>query len=183
MDKLKPKSENKKRNFFPDVNKGSRSPVVGAIIGTFIALTPLFWSLHESVPDKAVWDTFFGTYESLEWESARYAMWVLTGKLIPLLLLLIWFFTNKNWWYHALLVPIILYIKQIYGTIQADLNYIDEVQFIGMLPIISIVIPSIYLIRARMFNKINNADKTIQELEDEFMMKPKGVWNTIKQYF
>jgi hypothetical protein len=52
-----------------------------------------------------------------------------------------------------------------------------------MLPIMAIVIPSIYLIRAKMFNKINDADKSMQELEEEFMMKPKGVWSTIKQYF
>jgi magnesium-transporting ATPase (P-type) len=183
MDKQKPKSENKKEKLSETVNKISRSAVVGTIIGTFIALTPFLWSLYEGVPDEVFWDTFLGTYESKEWESAQYAMWVLTGKLVPLLLLLIWFFTNKNWWYHALLVPIIMYIFQIYGTIQGDVNRIDELQLVYMLPVTALVIPSIYLIRAKMFNKINEADKTLKELEDDFRMKPTGVWNTIKQYF
>jgi hypothetical protein len=183
MDKQKPKLKRKKENLSSTVKSINRSAIGGSIIGTIIALTPLLFQLHESVPDEPVWNTFFGTYESNYWESARYAMWVLTGKLIPLLLLFIWFFTNKHWWYHALLVPIIMYIIQIYGTIQGDMDEIDELQLIVMLPVISIVIPSIYLIRAKMFNKINEADKTVQELEDDFRMKPTGVWNTIKQYF
>ena len=64
-----------------------------------------------------------------------------------------------------------------------DIRYMDEIQFVYMLPVMAIVIPSIYLIRAKMFNKINDANKSMQELEEEFMMKPKGLWNTIKQYF
>ncbi len=39
------------------------------------------------------------------------------------------------------------------------------------------------LIRAKMFNKINDANKTMKELEEEFMIKPKGVMDTLKQYF
>ncbi len=34
-----------------------------------------------------------------------------------------------------------------------------------------------------MFNKINYADKTMEELEAEFMIKPKTLWGKIKQYF
>lgn len=47
----------------------------------------------------------------------------------------------------------------------------------------AIVIPSIYLLRAKMFNKINDANKTMEELEEEFMIKPKGIWGKVKQYF
>ncbi len=52
-----------------------------------------------------------------------------------------------------------------------------------MVPIMAIVVPSIYLIRAKMFNKINKARKTMKELEEEFMVKPKGFMGTLKQYF
>jgi hypothetical protein len=34
-----------------------------------------------------------------------------------------------------------------------------------------------------MFHKINDADKTLEELEEEFMIKPKTVWGKVKQYF
>jgi hypothetical protein len=52
-----------------------------------------------------------------------------------------------------------------------------------MVPIMAVIIPSIYLIRAKMFDKINNADKSMKEMEEEFMIKPKGLMNTLKQYF
>ena len=183
MDKSKLKSTKRKENSFLTDKKISRSAIVGSIIGTLIASTPVLFSLHESVPDTKVWNTFLFTYDSNLWEDAQYAMWVFTGKFIPLFLLLIWFFTNRNWWYHALLVPIAMYIFQIIVTFRAENNSIDEFQIIYMLPVMAIVIPSIYLIRAKMFNRINDAGKSMQELEKEFMMKPKGLWGTIKQYF
>ncbi|MEM6516660.1 MAG: hypothetical protein AAF688_10795, partial [Bacteroidota bacterium] len=108
---------------------------------------------------------------------------VLTGKIVPLMLLLIWFFTNRNWWYHALLVPIFMYILQIAITINSEKTNVDEFQILYMLPIMCVVIPSIYLIRARMFNKINDANKSMKELEEEFMVKPKGIVGHLKQYF
>ena len=52
-----------------------------------------------------------------------------------------------------------------------------------MIPVMAIVIPSIYLIRARIFNKINEASKSLEELEEEFMITPKTFWEKIKQYF
>ncbi|MFT4610837.1 MAG: hypothetical protein ACJA1H_000526 [Glaciecola sp.] len=183
MDKQKPKSKKRRENLFQTHSTVSRSAIIGSIIGTLIASTPLLFSLHESVPAQKVWNTFLFTYDSTLWQDAQYAMWVLTGKFVPLFLLFIWFFTNRNWWYHALLVPIVMYILQLVLTINADTTHVDEFQLIYMLPIMAIVIPSIYLIRAKMFNKINDADKSMQELEEEFMMKPKGVWSTIKQYF
>ncbi|WP_230935247.1 hypothetical protein [Psychroserpens luteolus] len=183
MDKLKPKWKRKSENSLKTDRSISRSAVTGTIIGTLIASTPILFSLHESVPDEKIWSTFLFTYDSSLWESAQYAMWVFTGKFIPLMLLFIWFFTNRNWWYHALLVPIAMYIFQIIVTLSADVKYFDEFQIVYMLPIMAIVIPSIYLIRAKMFNKINDAGKTMQELEEEFMIKPKGLWGKVKQYF
>jgi hypothetical protein len=47
----------------------------------------------------------------------------------------------------------------------------------------AVVIPSIYLIRAKIFNKINTVSKTMEELEDEFKISPKNFWEKIKQYF
>ena len=47
----------------------------------------------------------------------------------------------------------------------------------------ALIIPSIYLIRAKVFDKINDADKTMQELEDEFKIRPKGFANKLRDYF
>ncbi|WP_235047142.1 MULTISPECIES: hypothetical protein [Winogradskyella] len=173
----------KENSLSGDNNKLSRSAIAGSIIATIIASTPLLFLVHESVPDELVWNTFFGTYESGFWESAQYAMWVYTGKLVPLILIIIWFFTCRHWWYHVLLVPIVMYSFQIITSFNAELKNTDENQLLFLLPVLVLVVPSIYLIRAKMFNQINTADKTLEELEEEFMIKPKGVWSKIKQYF
>ena len=183
MDKQPQTSKLSHVNSSKTAKKISRKVVIDTVIATVIAMTPILFTLHESVPSQQVWSTSFFTYDSKLWLDAQYAMWVFTGKAIPLLLLILWFFTNKHWWYHALLVPIIMYTFQIIGSYQGDTNNIDEFQFVYMLPIMAIIIPSIYLVRARIFDKINSKDKSMEELEEEFMIKPKGVWGTVKQYF
>jgi len=184
MDKAIQKSKKREESSFQGANnKLSRSAIVGTILATIIASTPLLFSLHESVPTKAVWNTFLFTYESGVWEDAQYAMWVYTSKFIPFILLIIWFFTCRHWWYHAILVPIIMFAFQAVNTWNGEAGNIDEGTFVVLLPILVLVVPSIYLIRAKMFNKINDADKTLEELEEEFMIKPKTLLDKVKQYF
>jgi len=156
---------------------------IGSIVAIFIATSPYLFYLYEGVPKEKIWDTFLFTYESGFYENANTGMWILTGKAIPLIFLFVWFFTCRHWWYHALLVPIVMYLYQIFALFNDDQLYFDEMNFMYMLPVMAIVIPSIYLVRARIFNKLNDADKTMQELEEEFMMKPKGIWGKVKQYF
>ncbi|MFL1012881.1 hypothetical protein [Flavisericum labens] len=161
----------------------SRGLVIGSIVATLIAITPYLFYLYESVPDKQVWDTFLFTYNSGFFENANTAMWILTGKIIPLYLLFIWFFTCRHWWYHVLLVPIAMYAYQGFVSLNDDLNYFDSNQLIFLIPIMVIIIPTIYLIRAQMFNKVNSANKSMEELEDEFKMSPKNFWGKVKDYF
>ena len=66
---------------------------------------------------------------------------------------------------------------------RVDTTNVDESQLIYLIPIMAIIVPSIYLIRARIFNKVNDATKSLQELEDEFKITPKNFWGKIKQYF
>lgn len=185
MDRLLQKSKRRKESSSKTDNKKklSRSAIVGSIIATLIASTPLLYSLHESVPTTKVWDTFLFTYESGVWEEAQYAMWVYTSKFIPFFLLVIWFFTCRHWWYHAILVPIVMFAFQAVNSWNSEAGYLDEGTFVVLMPILIIVVPSIYLIRAKMFDKINYTDKTMEELEEEFMIKPKTLWAKVKQYF
>jgi hypothetical protein len=179
MEQKQPKLKDLKLGF---LQTDKKSLVMGSIIATLIAMSPYLFSLYESVPAAKTWDTFFGTYRSGNFENAQVAFWIITGKAVPLFLVFIWFFTNRHWWYHALLVPIVMYIYQIISVFYDD-QYLDTFQFMYMVPVMAVVIPSIYLMRARIFNSINEATKTFEELEDEFKVTPKGFWNKIKQYF
>lgn len=156
---------------------------LGSVLATFIAITPILFNLYKSVPETRVWDTFLFTYESNYYEDVSVVVWTLMNKLVPLFLLFIWFFTNRHWWYHAILVPIAMYIYQIVLTLKGDVSVVDTNLIEYLLPIMAVIVPSIYLIRARMFNKINDADKTLEELEEEFKVGGKGFWGKISDYF
>ncbi|WP_233164231.1 hypothetical protein [Snuella sedimenti] len=157
--------------------------VIGSVIATLIAITPYLFYLYESVPDTKVWDTFLFTYNSGYFENANSFMYFFVSKAVPLLLIFIWFFTCRHWWYHAILVPITMFLYQIFNLFNDDIEYVDEFQLMYMIPIMAVVIPSVYLLRAKMFNKINEVDKSMQDLEDEFKVSPKGFWGKVKQYF
>ncbi|MCH7525036.1 MAG: hypothetical protein IIC74_08510 [Bacteroidetes bacterium] len=148
--------------------------IIGSIIATFIAITPYLFTLWEGVPSQKTWDTFFGTYTSGYYNDVQVFVWTLLGKLIPLLLLIIWIFTCRHWWYHVLLVPIAMYIYQIITVLNDDIRFAEENQILYLLPVMAIIIPSIYLIRAKMFDKLTDADKTFEELEEEFKIGPRS---------
>jgi len=160
-----------------------KSLIIGSLVATILAITPYLFYLYESVPTSQVWDTFLFSYDSGGYKNANYVMWLFTGKAIPLLLLFIWFFTCRHWWYHVILVPIAMYLYQIFGIFSDSITFVDQFQLMYLVPVMAIVIPTIYLIRARMFDRINTANKSMEELEEEFRIKPKTIWDNIKQYF
>lgn len=160
-----------------------KSLFLGSIVAILIAITPYLFTLHESVPSQKTWDTFFGLYSSNYYEDVQILVWTLLGKVIPLLLLFIWIFTCRHWWYHILLIPIAMYTYHIIEIFNDDLRFAETNQILYLLPVMAITIPSIYLIRARIFNKINEANKSLEELEDEFKISPKNFWDKVKQYF
>jgi len=161
----------------------NKNLIIGSIIATFIAATPYLFYLYENVPKQKVWETFLFTYDSKFYGSIDIVAWTITGKLIPLLLMFIWFFTCRHWWYHVLIVPISMFTFQIFTILNDDVQYLDSNEFFYLLPIMALIIPSIYLIRAQIFNKVNTVDESFQKIEDEFKLSPKGFKDRIKDYF
>jgi len=183
MSNSQQKLTKRKLSYHQDKGGFKKNILGGSIIATIIAATPLFFNLYQSVPETQIWNTFLFTYNSGWYESAAVSVWTLMTNITPLMLIFIWFFTNRHWWYHALLVPIAMYIYQIIEILNGDIKFTDTNLIIYLLPIMAIVVPSIYLIRARMFNKINDADKSLEELEEEFKIGGKGFWGKLSDYF
>lgn len=161
----------------------TRNIITGSILATFIGMTPFVFYLYEYVPETEIWENSLFTFKSGFYGDAQVAIWAIMMKLIPVILLFIWFFTCRHWWYHSILVPIAMFIYQISGAINQEIDYIDEFQLVHLIPVMAIIIPSIYLIRARLFYSINTVNKTTQELEDELTIKPRTFLEKIKQYF
>lgn len=132
--------------------KKSRSLLIGSIVAVIIALTPLIFYSYKFFPSGSTLDLYFYTYESKYQLSIITVMWLFMAKFVPLLLLVLWFFTCKHWWYHVLLIPIAMYVFQVVSLIYED-RFIDEVEIFWLLPIMIVVIPFVYFIRLKLFDK------------------------------
>jgi hypothetical protein len=159
-------------------DKGKRFTIGGGIVVLLIAISPYLFYLYESFPTTNVWETSFFTIET-NYQSFYLFAWFLTGKVIPLYLFLIWFFTCKHWWHWIILIPIAMYIFQTWGLINQSRD-IDEVELIYMIPLMLILIPMVYLIRAKVFNKMRGDN--LREFEEELKQK-RTIWDELKDLF
>jgi hypothetical protein len=105
--------------------------------------------------------------------------WYFVGKFVPLYLLLLWFFTRKHWWHWIILVPIAMYSFQLWGIINESQN-LDELELYFILPLMAVLIPAVYLIRAKLVHSLSDKDLTsfVKELSQE-----KNAWQQIKDLF
>ena len=160
-------------------DKGKYSLVHGGIVVLIIACTPILFYLYKEFPsDSQVWETFLFTIET-SYSSVYHLAWYLTGKVIPLLLLLIWFFTCKHWWHWIILVPIAMYSFQLWGLINES-NQLDEVELYYLLPLMMVLVPFVYVIRAKLFDKVRGDD--LKSFEEELGQK-RSTWQQIKDLF
>ncbi|MCF4101490.1 hypothetical protein L1I30_07425 [Gillisia sp. M10.2A] len=144
------------------IDQPSKYLLTGSILAFLIAFSPYIFYLYEIFPDGPVWENSFFTYESLYYQSVAVAAWTYLGKVTPLFLLLIWFFTCKHWWYHAILVPIVMYTYQICSTVYEDVyhvvNPMDTNQLIYLAPFFIGVLVIVYLVRTQIFDRIYGID-------------------------
>ena len=144
--------------------------LLGSLIAISIAFSPYIFYLYEIFPDGPVWENSFFTYESKYFQSVNVAVWTYMGKLTPLFLLLIWFFTCKHWWYHVILVPITMYAYQFLVAFYDDFyldssKYMDTNQLLYLAPFFIIILSIVYLIRIKIFDRIYGID--LSEIERE----------------
>ena len=136
----------------------TKSLITGTIIASFIIACPFLFYLYQGFPESPTWESPFGTYTSYSWGDVNTLAWVFLGKFIPFLLLLIWFFTCRHWWYHAILVPLCMYAFQIYSTLNEDTASTDTTEIYVLAPIIFIMAIFSYTIRTKVFDKIHGID-------------------------
>jgi hypothetical protein len=147
----------------------SKFLLTGSIIAILVAFSPYIFYLYEIFPSGPVWENSFFVYESKYYENVLTAAWTFFGKITPLYLLLIWFFTCKHWWYHSILVPTIMYAYQLVSAVYEDMSpvggTIDTNQLIYLAPFFIIVLSIVYLIRIKIFDRIYGID--LSEIERE----------------
>ena len=173
------KQNNKSMTKCDHPTTGSRSSLfIGGIIVILIAVSPFIFYAYESFPETKTWSTFLFEIETAFPDWYGYS-WYLVGKITPLYLLLLWFFTCKHWWHWIILVPIAMYSFQLWGLINQSNDY-DELEIYYVIPLMMVIIPAVYVIRAKLFDKVRGDD--LKAFEEE-LGKERSVLQQIKDLF
>ena len=134
-----------------------------------IVLSPFIFKIHEYLPtNEEETISFLGmTVDRNGFENVSTYAWFLLNKIIPLYLLIIWFFTCKHWWYHILLIPLCMYAFQIFEVIfYWDEQLVDTDNVMWLLPICMVIIPFVYFVRTKLYDKyVHGIDLEAMDLE------------------
>lgn len=152
--------------------------VIESIIVFFIAITPFLFKVYDYLPDDNPETTisFLGiSIGSNGFNNVSAYIWFLTGKIIPLYLLVFWFLTSKNWWYHILLIPILMYAFQLFELLYSEDDVIDTENIWWLLPVCMVVIPFVYFIRIKLYDKyVHGIDLEAMEAEIKVLKEKQG---------
>ena len=136
-------------------NKQARKRIlIESFIALLIMASPFIFKAHEYVSgeDGTALSIFGLNIQAQGFDSAEHFLWFILGKLVPFYLLLIWFFTCKHWWYHIILIPVTMYAFQIFETYYYT-DILDSQNILWLLPVCMILIPVVYLIRIKLYDK------------------------------
>ncbi|WP_149275902.1 hypothetical protein [Pareuzebyella sediminis] len=142
--------------------------IVESIALFLIIISPFIFKLHEYFPrDPEATIQFLGIeIDSNGFFDLNTYAWFLLGKMVPLLLLFIWFLTCKHWWYHVILIPLLMYAFQIFEVFYNNDKFVDTKNLLWLLPVCMVVIPFVYFIRIKLYDKyVHGIDLEAMEAE------------------
>ncbi|MEX0316178.1 MAG: hypothetical protein AB3N18_18505 [Allomuricauda sp.] len=128
--------------------------IIEGCISILIAITPLLFYFYKYLPSGNESWSFLGIeFSSNGFEDVSFAFYYYFKKLVPLLLLVIWFVTCKQWWYHAILIPISMYSFQLYSALNYQSGKIDENEILYVIAVTMVIVPIVYFIRVKLVDK------------------------------
>jgi hypothetical protein len=142
-----------------------------------IVLSPFIFKLHQYLPSnpEATITVLGFVFDSNGFADLNTYAWFLLSKIVPFYLFLIWFFTSKDWWYHIILIPATMYAFQIFEVLYSDDNIVDTRNIIWLLPVCMVVIPLVYLIRIKLYDKhVHGIDLEAMEAELKTLKEKQG---------
>ena len=131
--------------------------IIEGAVAFIIAITPLLFYCYKYLPippGSTTW-TYFGIeFKENNFGEVATAIYYYFNKFVPLLLLVIWFVTSKNWWYHAILIPLSMYSFQLFTAVNySNSERIDENEILYVVAITMVVVPVVYFIRIKLVDK------------------------------
>jgi len=149
-------------------SKAKRKILLESVFVFFIAISPFLYKLYDFLPEnpEATVSILGITIDKNGFPDVSTYIWFMMSKIIPLYLLIFWFLTSKNWWYHIILIPIAMYAFQVFEVVFDSDNVIDTENLFWLLPICMVVVPFVYLIRLRLIDKyVHGIDLEAMEAE------------------
>ena len=162
-----------------DISKKARKRIFIDSIGVLlIIISPFIFKLHQYLPgnpDATI--NFLGfVFDSNGFADLNTYGWFLLSKIVPFYLFVIWFFTCKHWWYHIILIPLTMYAFQVFEVLYSDDNIVDTKNIIWLLPVCMVVIPLVYLVRIKLYDKyVHGIDLEAMEAELNALKEKQGV--------
>ncbi|MDC6364601.1 MULTISPECIES: hypothetical protein [Flavobacteriaceae] len=148
--------------------------IIEGFLALIIALTPIIFYSHKYVSDGEENISFlFFTISANGFADAGTALYYYLTKLVPLVLLIFWFVTCKNWWYHAILIPIAMYGFQLYSAFTSDSVKVDENEVLYVVAVTMVIVPVVYFVRIKLFDKhvhgidLDSMDTELQILKEK----------------
>lgn len=156
--------------------KAKKKIFLESLLVFFIAISPFLYKTYDYLPyDSNGNVSILGfTLDGNGFPDASTYLWFLTSKIVPLYLLIFWFLTSRDWWYHIIIIPIAMYAFQMFEVFYDSDHYIDTDNIWWIIPICMITIPFVYFIRIKLYDKhVHGIDLEAMEAELEDL-KAKG---------
>lgn len=150
-----------------------------SIIIVAIIIATYFLFVYDLFPDREEMTIFGYNYKSSYFQSVKTTAFMMFSKIVPILLLSIWYVTNKSWWYNVLLIPISVYVFQLISVINDDVQYLDVLEFYQSLLVTVPLTIILYFSRRKLKNYLTafdlkaKIDQQIIEAEKELSNEKK----------
>jgi len=155
-----------------------RKLIIEGLLALLIAISPIIFYSYKYIPfgDENTWTILGISFTDNGYGEIAMAFYFYLSKIIPLMLLVLWFVTCKHWWYHAILIPIAMYSFQSYSVFSEDINKIDENEILYLVVVCMIVIPIVYFIRVKLVDKyVHGIDLDAMDKELYALKKEQGI--------
>ncbi|WP_299799479.1 hypothetical protein [uncultured Maribacter sp.] len=159
--------------------KAKKKIFLETLLVFFIAISPFLYKVYDYLPYDENGDAIIlgFTLGNNGFPDTLTYLWYLTSKIVPLYLMIFWFLTSRNWWYHIILIPIAMYAFQFFEVFYDSDNMIDTDNIWWLIPVCMITIPFVYFIRIKLYDKhVHGID--LEAMETELAeLKAKGLNN------
>ncbi|MGE5944086.1 MAG: hypothetical protein ACM31G_07085 [Flavobacteriales bacterium] len=131
----------------------------GLVLCVFIISSPyLFYLYRAPQPGAQTWETTFFTINANGFYDVSSYLHAVFTKIALVFLTSISFLKINDWWKWSLLVPLIMFLFQLYGVLNAQWVLFDVYDFwYSLIPTIPIITILVYM-AIKIKSKINNLD-------------------------